>query len=336
MLRACLANLAAQSEVTKQWEVIVVDDGSTDGTGELCRRFPAFYPLEYIRQENKGAGAARRAAVERARGEYLLLINDDTMAAPNLLAEHLRVQHSFRQHEKIAVLGDFRYPPEARQRAMTCFLSRDPMLFPQVTLEPGLHSKNAYFIACNLSMRRDAVQSVGSFDAAFRVAEDTELGIRMRAAGYQVLYHPAAGAVHDHLQFTVDDLLARAHIYGQTQLQLLRKHPQLLGDGTGPFGRLDGAAKESIRQRLDRGRHEVHDAVNALRKFDSVHFERFFGTQAGQRTLADEVLEMFARAVPEVFRFSIFESFLTAWESENQSKEPSLQDPVFAAEKTPR
>jgi GT2 family glycosyltransferase/glycosyltransferase involved in cell wall biosynthesis len=337
-LRACLANLAAQSELTDPWEVIVVDDGSTDGTEDLCRRFPPFYPLEYIHQENRGAGAARRAAIERARGEYLLLINDDTMADPNLLAEHLRVHRNFRRHEKIAVLGDFSYPSEARERALTCFLSRHPMLFPQVTLEPGLHSKNAYFIACNLSIRRDAVESVGSFDAAFRVAEDTELGIRMRAAGYQILYHPAAVAVHDHLQFTLEDLLHRAYVYGRTQLQLLRKHPQLLSDGSGPFGRLDEPSIEKIRERLDRGRDEVLGAVNALRKFDSVDFAPFFGIQAGQDTLADQVLKMFACALPDVFLFFILESFLTAWDSHDQHDKLSKNQACTTAcaeEKTP-
>jgi hypothetical protein len=111
----------------------------------------------------------------------------------------------------------------------------------------------------------------------------------------------------------------------------------LLGDGTGPFGRLDEPAVESIRERLNRGRHDVLDAVNALRKFDSVDFGRFFDIQADQRTLADQVLEMFARALPEVFLFFIFESFLTAWDSNNQDDDRSKNQgtTVSAGEKTP-
>jgi GT2 family glycosyltransferase/glycosyltransferase involved in cell wall biosynthesis len=317
-LAACLANLAAQSLPADRWEAIVVDDGSVDGTAQVCRSLPGFYRLEHLHQQNAGAGAARRLAVERARGDYLLLVNDDTMAAPDLLAEHLRVQYEHRR-EKIAVLGNFVYPSEARERALTYFLSANPFLFPQVSLDPGIHSKNAYFIACNLSVRRDAVLGVGSFDSRFRVAEDTELGVRLRAAGYHVLYHPKALAVHDHLEMTIGDLVRRARVYGRTQLLLFRKHPQLLGEGTGPFGGLDETAAQNMRSYLDERREQVSEAVRTLEKLDTLNLSRFFPTSAGERSAADDIMGMVARIVPEVFWFFLAQGFLEARESESRS-----------------
>jgi len=329
-LGTCLANLAVQSLPADRFEVIVVDDGSTDGTEKLCRAFPRFFSLEYIRQQNAGAGAARRVGVAKARGEYLLLINDDTIATPNLLTEHLRLQGEHRR-EKIAVLGNFPYPGEARERALTHFLSTHPFLFPQVSLGPGLHSKNAYFIACNLSVSRDAVLGVGSFDPLFRVAEDTELGVRLRAAGYRVLYHPQALAIHDHLGMTADDLRRRAENYGCNQLLLFRKHPRLLGNGTGPFGRLDLGAIQRIRDSVERQRDAAQAGLQALEKLDHFDLTPYYQTRNGERSPADEITDTVARIVPVVFWFFLYKGFLAAWndqhkESENYAYPSPLDD----------
>jgi len=316
-LRACLANLAMQTLPARRWEVMVVDDGSTDGTEELCRTFTQFYRLRYIRQENAGAGAARRAGVEQANGDYVLFINDDTMAFPNLLAEHLRVQDEHRR-EKVAVLGNFPYPGEALGRALTYFLSTNPFLFPQVTLQPGLHSDPAYFITCNLSVRREAVLAAGSFDPEFVVAEDTELGIRLRAAGYRVFYHPKAAALHDHLDMKIGDLVRRAHVYGRNRLLLFRKYPHLLGDGAGPFGRLNDAAARRIGSYVEEHRDEVEKAFQALARYDTANFLPFFSESIGGRSAADEIMDAFKRAIPAIYQFYLYEGFLEAWHGESK------------------
>ena len=319
-LRKCLDALNRQSLSSGDFEVVVVDDGSSDGTEECCRSVNARYSLSCVRQKNSGAGAARRLGVERARGEYLVLFNDDTISSPELLGEHLRVHEAERQ-QKVAVLGDFRYPDEARARALTHFLSTQPFLFPQVSLDPGLHSKNAYFIASNLSVRRDAVLAAGSFDPRFRVAEDTELGVRLRATGYQVLYHPKALAVHDHLQMTSADLVRRAEIYGQTQLLLFRKHPHLLGDGTGPFGRLDESAIERIRDSVERQRKDIPTGLQLLEKLDHLDLTPYFHATNGERGAADQIMNAVARVVPVVFWFFLHQGFLAAWNEENNQSE---------------
>jgi hypothetical protein len=119
--------------------------------------------------------------------------------------------------------------------------------------------------------------------------------------------------LHDHLDFAVADLVRRAQIYGRIQPLLFRKHPQLLGDGTGPFGRLDRAAIEQIRRRVEEQRADATSVLTALHKFDSVDFSGYFDIKRGQRTAAEEIMEMFAKAVLAVFWFHRFESFLEAW-----------------------
>ncbi|HYL45942.1 MAG TPA: glycosyltransferase [Candidatus Limnocylindrales bacterium] len=332
-LATCLGALEQQTLDPADFEVIVVDDGSQDSTQEFCSSLKAAYAFHYFRQDNSGAGAARRAGAEKATGEYIVLFNDDTIAAPELLKEHHKMH---RQHprEKLAVLGDFRYPEGSEERALSYFLSHTSFLFPQVNLKPGIHAGIEYFVTCNLSVRRDAVLKAGSFDPHFRVAEDSDLGIRLIRMGYRVLYRPQALAVHLHGAFAMPDMIRRARVYGRTQLALFRKYPQLLGDGSGPYGRLDEAAIERMRASVTRRSGEVEAAAEALTKFDEVEFKPYFEISAEQGMGAQHVMELFARAVPDVYFHYLYESFVAAWDEESQRADSAPRE--AAAEKGER
>jgi hypothetical protein len=134
-----------------------------------------------------------------------------------------------------------------------------------------------------------------------------------------VLYHPKALAVHDHLEMTIGDLVRRARLYGGTQLLLLRKHPHLLGDGTGPFGSLDESATERIQDFVEQRRDQVQDAVRALERLDTFDLTPFLSTSTHARGRAADVMDVVARVVPEVFWFFLFQGFLEAREYEKQS-----------------
>jgi glycosyltransferase involved in cell wall biosynthesis len=316
-LGSCLAALSGQSLSPDRFEVVVVDDGSTDGTRELCSDLELPFQLQYHRQANAGTGAARRVGVEHSRARYVVLFNDDTIADPKLLAEHLQV-HREHPHEKWAVLGDFRYPSAAAQRALTYFLNTNPFIFPQVSMEAGKLYGYAHFVTCNLSLRRDAVLEAGSFDPEFRVAEDTELGVRLERSGYAVRFHPAARAWHDHLDFTMSDMIRRAGQYGPVNLKLFRKHPHLVAAGDGPFGKADEEAAGRIQDYLIVNRKDVEAAVEVLRRFDEVDFSTFFVPGQDSRHHAEHVMDLFAKAVPQTYWFCVFESFLKAWQEEQE------------------
>jgi GT2 family glycosyltransferase/glycosyltransferase involved in cell wall biosynthesis len=315
VLAQCLEALGKQDIPADEFEVIVVDDGSCDATEEYCRSFHAAYAFRYLRQINAGAGAARRRGVQHSRGEYLLLMNDDTIACPDLLGEHWKA-HQAHPQERQAVLGDFRFPPAAQSHALTRFLSESPFFFPQATLKAGKYWEQTYVVTCNLSVARKAVLAVGSFDAHFRVAEDSDLGFRLNRQGFYVRYVPQARAVHEHLPFTIQDLKRRAEMYGRTQLLLLRKHPAMLGEGGTFFGMLDEAAADKWRARVTERKQEVEDLAGTLSRIDAVDFAPFLSMQKGAGTVADEITKLFRRGVPEVYWQYFFSSLLKAWDEE--------------------
>ncbi|KJR41168.1 glycosyl transferase family 2 protein, partial [Candidatus Magnetoovum chiemensis] len=89
-LSRCLEALSAQDFPFDKFEVIVCDDGSSDDTAAAVTRFKASLTLKYIRQDNKGPAAARNLGILNSIGKYLLFLNDDAIAADNLLTNHSR------------------------------------------------------------------------------------------------------------------------------------------------------------------------------------------------------------------------------------------------------
>ena len=315
VLKECLDALARQSVRPEIFEVIVVDDGSADGTEQFCRNFQPNYSFQYLRQLNAGAGAARRRGVQHACGEYLLLFKDDTISAPELLAEHWKAQQSHPDLRQ-CVLGDFRFPPAAQQRALTRFLTQSSFFFPQATLRAGEYWEYTYVVTCNWSVKRDAVLAVGSFDARFRLAEDSDLGLRLSRKGFCVRYVPEAQATHQHLPFTIPDLMRRAAAYGANQLAFLRKHPALLGGGQSIFGMLDEEAADKWRALVKERKQEIEQLVATLTRIASVDFAPFFSMKKGDGAVADEITKLCQRAVPDIYWHYCFLALLRTWEAE--------------------
>ena len=107
-LKLCLDALQHQTLDKSQFEVICVNDGSTDHTGVVMQTALKTLPGSYHEHStNKALAAARNTALRAAKGKYFLFINDDTIAASDMLEQHLAA-HQAHYGEKLAVLGDFR------------------------------------------------------------------------------------------------------------------------------------------------------------------------------------------------------------------------------------
>jgi glycosyltransferase involved in cell wall biosynthesis len=329
ILTKCLAALEAQTISFNDFEVIVIDDGSSDGTKELLTNYRLPFCFQYLRQANSGTGAARRNGVAHASGEYLLLMNDDTICDRDLLEQHLLAQTKYGP-ERWAVLGNFEYPAEARRRALTKYFCIEPFMFPQVSMEAGCPYGYSHFITCNLSVRRDAVVEAGSFDSTYKLSEDTELGIRLYEMGYRVLYHPDAHAIHDHLPYPARHLIRRARVYGADYFYMFGKHPRVMKEWAMPVN-LTGMDEQNavhLLHYVEEHRRDVEQAVEALERWDSVDFDALLTDQPDTAAM---VVNLFRQAVPAIHWFYLFETMLQTMIRELGLRHLGLQPPTMGA-----
>jgi GT2 family glycosyltransferase len=162
LLDGALESLRAQVDAPP-FEVVVVDNGSQDATPEVARRHDAAYV--YVAEPNRGK--ARNAGIARAGGDTVLFVDDDVVTPPHFLAAHAAA-HAADSGSRV-VCGPIVNVPSPENR-------------PEPT---AANFSRAFFVTCNVSVPRDALQAVGAFDESFDLYgwEDTELGARLRAHG---------------------------------------------------------------------------------------------------------------------------------------------------------
>ncbi len=226
-LLRCLASFENQTAAGR-YEIVVVNDGATDGTKEALDAWEPSAPLRIVHQENGGLAAARNAGLAVSRGKYVLFVNDDTIAAPENVEEHL-LAHA-KHGPGRAILGSFEQPREALDNALMRVLEETTMVFCYAALDPTvLHDWNRFW-TCNVSVSLDDVRRVGGFDESFRHygCEDTDLAYRLHTeCGTRVVYVPTARAEHEHI-LTFDDLRKRARTVSAAYVRFFHKHPETL------------------------------------------------------------------------------------------------------------
>lgn len=199
MLHALLLGLNLQTLPREQFEVLVVDDASTEDPTAQLQSLPLQYALTVIRQAKQGPAAARNKALAVARGRYILFLNDDIRANPRLLQEHLNVQQALQK--PMAVLGSFGFPQDIRQDRLSRLLEDQGVIITTRHFQSGSRYSHQAFWTGNLSIARQLLDEVGHFDETFQEPshEDIELGVRLeRQKGLEVLYHAAASVDHLH------------------------------------------------------------------------------------------------------------------------------------------
>jgi GT2 family glycosyltransferase len=218
--RALLEHLSTQTLDPARFEVVCVDDGS-----EPPLELPGDWPFRFVfaRQANGGPGAARNRALEHVRAPLCLILNDDAVPAPGLLAGHLEA-HA-RSAGKLAVLGSFHFDAPSRESAFVELLDRSDLLFEFSALKHGELHGWPFFWTCNISLPTQALREAGGFDAEnFRdIVEDVELGWRLERAGYRILHRADLVAEHAH-RWGIEAYFERAVRLGRNLVRMYRKH----------------------------------------------------------------------------------------------------------------
>jgi GT2 family glycosyltransferase len=219
LLERLLRQLAAQTLPPGQFEVVIVDDGSPAPVGDV-RDLASPCNVTLIRQANAGAAAARHRGAFAARGEVLVITDDDMQVAPDFLEGHLA------RHEagsRRVVVGRIRSSAQ---------LSEMPIFerFHAALLDRWGQRRLHGDAVCtgNMSLRRADYLAVGGFDTSLERAEDIDLGFRLEQAGVEIVFSEEATSVHDsdHTSFAV--WRRRAVLYGRCWTRMGRKYPRLL------------------------------------------------------------------------------------------------------------
>ena len=197
-----------------RFEVLVVDDGSTDRTAAIVREFG----FRLIRTENRGLSHARNVGLGAATGEIVAYLDDDASPDPHWLT-YLAAAFS---RGAYAGVGGPNIPP-----------GNDGWIAECVACSPGgpvhvlLSDCEAEHIpGCNMAFRRSALQTIGGFDQQFRVAgDDVDVCWRLQRQGWKLGFHPAAVVFH-HRRNSVRGYWKQQIGYGKAEALLERKWPE--------------------------------------------------------------------------------------------------------------
>jgi len=225
LLRNCLASLRKQTGVTL--EILVVDNGSTDGSPEMVtKEFPEVRLI--CNQRNRGFCAANNQGISAAKGEYIALLNNDAEAEPGWAAALLEVCETdaaigmvaskilvYEDPSRIDKAGHLIYPDgQNRGRGTGAvdlgqFDHIEPVLWPD---------------GCAALYRTKMLRQIGGFDEdLFAYGDDAELGLRARIAGWGCLYTPFAVVRHHRGSTLGLRSLRRLHLIERNRVLLAAK-----------------------------------------------------------------------------------------------------------------
>jgi GT2 family glycosyltransferase len=240
------------------YEVIVVNDGSTDATPEIVKG----YGFRLINTTNRGLSSARNLGMESAGGEIIAYLDDDAYPDPHWL-KYLAVAFLGKNY---GGLGGPNISPAG-----------DGFIADSVSNAPGnpthilLTDQDAEHIpGCNMAFRKSALQEVGGFDPRFRIAgDDIDVCWRLQEQGWKLGFNPAAMVWH-HRRNSVMAFLRQQLNYGKAEGLLERKWPEKYN----AYGHLDWQGKlygNGVTHQPWFGKWRVYHGVWGSRYFQSIY-----------------------------------------------------------------
>lgn len=259
VLAEVLAALEAQRDAP-EFEIVVVDDGSTDGTRELLAGWRGERPFRRLEQPARGPAAARNRGVAAALGEWVAFLGDDTVPEPGWLAAHDAGRRSQGGGDEIAVVGYTGWHPRVRRSAFLDYLNEHGLQFGYALIDDPARVPFNFFYTSNLSLsRRRLVEEPFDEEFPYPAWEDIEASYRLGRRGLRLTYAAAARVAHDH-PTDLARFAARQERAGYCGVVFYQRHPELGGFlGLGPEGPppLPSAGRQRLREALVRALHPL-------------------------------------------------------------------------------
>lgn len=204
-LPEALDSLQKQTVESSRFEVIIVNNNSTDNTDEVCQQYMASYPnfpIKYVNEDHQGASFARNTGAALARGEYLCFMDDDAIANVNYVDTILQFFHNYPDAGGLGGRIIPRYIP-AEPVWMSHFVSSLVGNF-NYSKEIIVFSENKYPLESNMIIRKKDFDAVNGFNTALPGVKGTlriggegkEFFFKLKALGRKIYYHPLVIVEH--------------------------------------------------------------------------------------------------------------------------------------------
>ena len=188
-LSETLRGLREQALPAQDYEIVIVDDGSSPGIRLECPENGP--PCILIRLEGRERSAARNVGAQAAHGAFVVFVDDDMSVATDFLEAHLAAHNEW---PDAIVVGSIRLPKAVLERPFGRF--RQALEMQGVPQSRGVSCARNFCTAANMSMSRKRFRELGGFDEALVTAEDQDLALRQSQGGGLIAFLPEAGAVH--------------------------------------------------------------------------------------------------------------------------------------------
>ena len=220
-LQRTISSLESQKPDSTQFEVVIIDDGSTDGTGGWLRSYTGQLrtTIESL-PSNRGRSFARNKGAELADGRLIVFIDGDMEFDADFVRGHAARHNDCEQ----VVIGRVCYNLVSSNRGYAKYLETRGV----VKLKPNKPVPGRYFLSGNVSLPGSVFHRIGGFDTKIKVyGEDIDFGMRLEAEGVPLIFAPELSVEHLHLR-SLNDALALAYMYGRESIpRLIEKHPSL-------------------------------------------------------------------------------------------------------------
>ena len=225
-IEKCIESLFKQ-DFDGEYEVIVVDGMSDDGTYEMLEKLQKKYKFILLKNPKKNAAAGRNIGIDAAKGDAIAFIDGDAIAAKNWLSS---IKKAFETSNAIGVGGPDLLPEDSGYKArvigliMTSPLARGGRFNPST--QHAMMEKERYvehIPTCNLCLKKEIFDEVGKFDENFVKGQDLELSYRIVKAGYKLFYSPSIQVIHYRKQH-IRHFARQIYKWAKAKAAIIKKH----------------------------------------------------------------------------------------------------------------